>query len=143
MNGKILRWGYEIRDAVKQALDVRRKPNRIRIVSLNVKDVLLDGKQTQTLRKKLALLLSLGTLVTIILGNSPYRFDYRIKNIMTKDILSVNPGQPVNDIIKMMEGKKIRRLPVMYNGKVVGIVSQTDLIKRLSEIQKAKSGKNE
>jgi phosphatidylserine/phosphatidylglycerophosphate/cardiolipin synthase-like enzyme len=101
-NVRILRWAHEIRDAVKKALDIRRKPYKVRIVSLSVKDVLLDGKSKHSLKRKLALLLSADTLVTILIGNSPYRFD----NIVTKVKSKYKKKEDVEKEVKRYEELK-------------------------------------
>lgn len=51
----------------------------------------------------------------------------RISEIMTKDLISVGPGTSLREAAKVMADKWIRHLPVLDNGKLVGVVSQRDL----------------
>jgi len=54
--------------------------------------------------------------------------DVPVKNIMTRDVLSVDEDTPLDVALESMEERRVRRLPVTRNGKVVGIVSQSDLL---------------
>lgn len=49
------------------------------------------------------------------------------KDIMSKDIISVTADQDVHEAANMMSKYQIRRLPVIENGKLVGIVAIGDL----------------
>jgi len=48
--------------------------------------------------------------------------------IMSKRIISINPGKTVSEALELMHRYHIRRLPVMENGVLTGIVTQTDLL---------------
>ena len=50
-----------------------------------------------------------------------------VKDIMTKDVISVCPENAVTESSRIMAKNKIRRLPVCENGKVVGMVSLGDI----------------
>jgi len=51
----------------------------------------------------------------------------RISEVMTKDLVTVNPGTSLREAAKVMADKWIRHLPVLDNGKLVGVLSQRDL----------------
>jgi CBS domain-containing protein len=51
----------------------------------------------------------------------------RISEVMTKDLVTVGPGTSLREAAKIMADRWIRHLPVVDNGKLVGIVSQRDL----------------
>ena len=51
----------------------------------------------------------------------------RISEIMSKDVITVAPGASLREAAKIMADKWIRHLPVVDNGKLVGVVSQRDL----------------
>jgi CBS domain-containing protein len=51
----------------------------------------------------------------------------RVSTIMTKDITSVNPDMDVHKVADLMASKQIRRLPIVENGSLVGIVSIGDM----------------
>nr|WP_207750721.1 CBS domain-containing protein [Anaeromonas gelatinilytica] len=53
-----------------------------------------------------------------------------ISSIMTKDLISISPDTDIHEAARLMAEKQIRRLPVVENGKLVGIVSLGDLAVR-------------
>ncbi len=52
-----------------------------------------------------------------------------VEEIMTKRVISVTPDTPVEEIAKLLAKKKIKRVPVIAEGKLVGIVSRADIVK--------------
>lgn len=50
-----------------------------------------------------------------------------LESICSKDLTSLTPDQSDGDAVRLMREKSVRRLPVVENGKVVGIVSLGDL----------------
>jgi len=59
-----------------------------------------------------------------------------VRELMTKKVLYVDPGTPVEDCVALMIEKGIRHLPVMENKKLVGLVTVGDVLKQLIEDQK-------
>ena len=47
---------------------------------------------------------------------------------MTKKVVTISPDTSFHDALKLMKDKKIRRLPVVENDKLVGIVTEKDLL---------------
>ena len=47
---------------------------------------------------------------------------------MSRPVITVSPDDPINEVVAMFQRERIRRAPVIKNGKLVGIVSQTDLL---------------
>jgi CBS domain-containing protein len=54
--------------------------------------------------------------------------DRRVEDVMSKNAIAVGVETPVSEITELMEHHGVRRLPIVANGKVVGIVSVTDLL---------------
>jgi len=55
-----------------------------------------------------------------------------IKDVMTRDVLSVTEDTPVADIAVLLETNRIKRVPVLRDGKLVGIVSRANLVRALA-----------
>ncbi|MGA9151739.1 MAG: CBS domain-containing protein [Candidatus Nitrosopolaris sp.] len=55
----------------------------------------------------------------------------KIADIMSKIQMSAQPNTPIEVAVQRMINNKIRRLPVMESGKVVGIITVTDMAKEL------------
>lgn len=62
--------------------------------------------------------------------------DTVVHEIMTANVISVRPAQTVEDCMGLMTDKRIRHLPVLDEGKVVGIVSIGDVVKEMLSEQK-------
>jgi CBS domain-containing protein len=57
-----------------------------------------------------------------------------VSEVMTSDLITVSPSTEVDRCMGLMTGRRIRHLPVIEQGKVIGIVSIGDLVKsRLRE----------
>ena len=52
-------------------------------------------------------------------------------DVMTRNLLTAEEDTPVEKIAKALEDRRIRRVPVVRDGKLVGIVSRADLIRAL------------
>ena len=51
----------------------------------------------------------------------------RVADVMTRDIVVMRPGSTVGDAMRVIAEKRIRHVPVVDGGTVVGVVSQGDL----------------
>ena len=51
-----------------------------------------------------------------------------VKAIMSKKVISVAEETPVEQIARLMTTHKIKRVPVMRDGEVIGIVSRADIV---------------
>ncbi len=59
-----------------------------------------------------------------------------VKEIMTEMVITVLPEDNIEKCMQLMSGRKIRHLPVMKDDKVLGIVSITDVVTSIIEMQK-------
>jgi CBS domain-containing protein len=57
----------------------------------------------------------------------------RIEEVMTRELITVDPDQTVNDCMMLMTENHIRHLPVMDEGRLVGIISVGDVVKDIIE----------
>ena len=55
-----------------------------------------------------------------------------VKDVMTRDVLSVTETTSVADIAILLETNRIKRVPVLRDGKLVGIVSRANLVRALA-----------
>ena len=63
--------------------------------------------------------------------------DTPVSDIMTKELLTVNPGDSVADCMRIMTEKRVRHLPVLEGTKLVGILSIGDVVNWLMSAQEA------
>ena len=59
---------------------------------------------------------------------------FSIEQVMVKDVVSVPPTATVKEVAQFLAQKEFHALPVVYEGKLVGIVTTTDLIRYLLEM---------
>jgi len=58
-----------------------------------------------------------------------------ISDVMTRNVVSVGPDTDLNEVARMMLERKIGGLPVVENGQLVGIITESDIFKRFVELQ--------
>ena len=73
------------------------------------------------------------TRKVILLGRNSA--DTPVSDIMTSPVLCVSPGDTAQRCMSLMTEKKIRHLPVLDNGEIIGMVSIGDLVKAVIEDQ--------
>jgi CBS domain-containing protein len=80
--------------------------------------LVLDGEDLVGIVTERDILRAVGTEMSL---------DTPLSAVMSKDLISVDPGTSLRDAARIMTEKWIRHLPVLEGGKLVGIVSQRDL----------------
>lgn len=59
---------------------------------------------------------------------------YLVKDIMTEKVITLNEEDSIEKAASLMTDKKVNRLPVVKEGKLVGIISRRDIIKSYTNI---------
>jgi acetoin utilization protein AcuB len=58
----------------------------------------------------------------------------KIVDLMTQEVVTVGPSQMLSDVVEAMRRRKIRHLPVVQDGKLVGIVTDRDVKRALPSV---------
>lgn len=58
----------------------------------------------------------------------------RVEEVMSSDPVTIPPEAPIFDAVSLMEKHDIKRLPVISAGRLVGILSRSDLLRALSQL---------
>jgi CBS domain-containing protein len=58
----------------------------------------------------------------------------KIQDIMTPEVITVDEATPLQDVVSIMERRRIKRVPVMSGGKIVGIISRANLVQALARL---------
>jgi CBS domain-containing protein len=58
-----------------------------------------------------------------------------VGDVYSRDLISVEPDKDLAEALKLMARHQVRRLPVVENGRLVGIVAQADIARRENEKQ--------
>jgi acetoin utilization protein AcuB len=60
--------------------------------------------------------------------------EHLVENVMTRDVITVTEYTPLEEGARIMADHKVSSLPVMRNGKLVGIITETNLFKLFLEL---------
>jgi CBS domain-containing protein len=63
-----------------------------------------------------------------IAGEYTHSHGSKVSEVMSKDVLTVDENAPLEDIVELMERRRIKRVPVLCGGEVVGIVTRSNLM---------------
>jgi CBS domain-containing protein len=88
-------------------------------------------KPTQSLTMLCLYLIKAGKTQIDIRKDVQKLYKTRVKDVMSKDAVTVAPDTNVFEAAALMEKHDVNRLPVVNKGKLVGIIARADLIKAL------------
>ena len=60
----------------------------------------------------------------------------QVRDVMTTSVMFVEPAQTSDECMALMTDNRLRHLPVMQNGRLVGLISIGDLVKDIISEQK-------
>jgi CBS domain-containing protein len=63
----------------------------------------------------------------------------RVGEVMTRKVITVDEHESLEQVVHLMETRRVKRLPVLRGGKVVGIVSRANLMRALASVHRASS----
>ena len=58
----------------------------------------------------------------------------RVRDVMTAPVVTVGEETELKDIARLLTAHRIKRVPVLRDGRIVGIVSRADLLRTLAEV---------
>jgi CBS domain-containing protein len=102
-----------------------------RLVGILTEGDLLRRSETGTERHRprwLEILMGPGRLA----GEYVRTHGRKVGEIMTRDLVSVTPDTPLDEIVALMERRRVKRVPVLDGDAPVGIVSRADLLRALA-----------
>lgn len=59
---------------------------------------------------------------------------HRVDQVMNQDVMTVSPDCPLEEAASLMVQRKIGSLPVVADGEVVGIITETDIFKQFAAV---------
>lgn len=63
--------------------------------------------------------------------------DTKVEDIMTQEVVQIQPNDEIADCMTLMTEKRIRHLPVMENDEVIGVISIGDLVMAVIDQQQS------
>jgi CBS domain-containing protein len=81
-------------------------------------------------REKMVGVLSERDILKWVANASPTSFRQKVEDIMTRNVVSVAPKTPLGDCRQIMLQNNIRHLPIVEDGRAVGILSIRDVMEK-------------
>ncbi len=75
-----------------------------------------------------------------LVGRANMSFAVQVKEVMKKPVITADAMTSIKDALQTMQAKDIRRLPVVENGKMVGIVTDKDIFRAILKNQALLTG---
>lgn len=75
----------------------------------------------------------IGMLTEADIISKANREGLRVSDIMSTEIITVTEDTPVSDIALLLTQHRIKRVPVLRNGKLTGIVSRADIVHAVAQ----------
>ena len=63
--------------------------------------------------------------------------DVKVSEVMTANVLTISPSQTIDDVMAMMTENRIRHIPVVEKGTIVGVITIGDAVKAVIAEQQA------
>jgi len=73
-------------------------------------------------------------IVTKVAASNRSPAALRVRDVMTSPVISVHPHEDVEEAARKMSARRIRRLPVVEDGKLVGVVTENDILRLLPDL---------
>lgn len=64
----------------------------------------------------------------------------KVEEVMTAKVVAAAPATPVEEVVALMERHRIKRLPVLERGRLVGMISRANLLQALAVVAPAAPG---
>jgi len=72
-----------------------------------------------------------GTIL-VLKGKAVMHCSMRIQDVMSRDVITVEPGTPVSEVVRLLLQKGVKAAPVIDKNRIVGIITGGDLLQRAS-----------
>jgi CBS domain-containing protein len=105
--------------------------DRNRVVGMVSEGDLLHRGETGTERRR-SWWLDMVASTNRLAGEYIKSHSGEVRDVMTRDVISVTEETPVADIAILLETNRVKRVPVLRDGKLVGIVSRANLVRSLA-----------
>ena len=104
-----------------------------RMVGILTEGDLLRRSETQTEKRRprwLEILMGPGRLS----GEYVRTHTRRIGDVMSREVAAVAPGATLEEVVQVMERRRVKRVPVVEGDRLVGILSRADLLRALVQM---------
>ncbi len=120
---------------------------RTAVHTVSPDDTVLDALRLMAERDIGAVLVTSGADLVGILSERDYARkmvlhgkssrDTAVREVMTSHLVTVAPDKTCDDCMALMTDKRIRHLPVVDDGRLVGIISIGDIVRAVVDVQQS------
>jgi CBS domain-containing protein len=94
---------------------------------------LINRPETETSHRKSWWLDALASNETLA-GEYVRSHSRKVADVMTTEVIWAAPDTPVSEVAALLEKNRIKRVPIIDNGRLVGIVSRANLLQGLASL---------
>jgi CBS domain-containing protein len=123
-----MKTGYKVYDAMTQEPVCVGPEDTI----INCANIMKDNKVGGIIVKEGKKLVGICTeqdFVHKLISENKNPIDFKIKDIMCSNVRTIEPDKDIFDAIMKMRDLNVRRLPVVSNGELVGMLTMKDIVK--------------
>ena len=103
-------------NTIKNAYDLMIQKGHSGLIVINKEDADISGLVSRK---------DVDKAISHELGHAP------VKSIMTREVITVNEGTSLDEMQELVIERNVGRLPVMFGGKLQGIVTRSDILKAI------------
>jgi CBS domain-containing protein len=131
------RHGRQVRDIMTADVNVATPQTELYYVArmMDERDVGIIPIVESTESMKLVGLVTDRDIVVRTIAKRTDPNDLRAADVMSAGVESVSPDTSIEELIQKMEQRQVRRMPVIDNDRLVGIVAQADIARRGADPQ--------
>ncbi|MEO9190050.1 MAG: CBS domain-containing protein [Acetobacteraceae bacterium] len=112
----------------------------IQAVVRKLADLRIGAVVVQDRWQKLVGIFSERDLVRLLVGEGKAVLDRRVGDLMTDAVITCHSADRIDSVLKVMTMHRVRHVPVVDNGALVGIVSIGDLVKHRMDEKEMEAG---
>jgi CBS domain-containing protein len=105
-----------------------------------VSDGDLLGRRTEDYRREWWLEMLSGVAFS---SSTSEAVELQVSDVMSAPLIFIAPDTPADEIAALLHWRRIKRLPVLQDGRLVGIVSRTDLLAVVEQLDRLSRTKNQ
>lgn len=126
----------KVKDAMTREIKIAREDSTIEYIANEMKDLNIGSIPVCDLNNRLLGIVTDRDIVVRGLSQGKGE-NHTIKDVMTKNPISVSSDTDLDEATKLMSQHQIRRLPVVDNGTLVGILAIGDVAVRDNFVNEA------
>ena len=119
----------KVKDIMSRSIIYVSEEDNIKQIAETMRDRSIGVVLVKNPRGDLAGMISERDIITKVVAFRLDPTEILVRDVMTKNLISGNPEMTDMEASMMMSEKHIKKLPIMQDNQVIGMITQTDLMK--------------